>query len=103
MRAITLLILTLFISGIAFSQNNIASIVKQREILVPEYEMAAAGGKVLYLPMEYGGKVFLYTQKDAFEILQDAIIVRVDLVYTDYPAKKDFSALSKSRLEALQK
>jgi hypothetical protein len=103
MRAITLTILIVVISPITFCQNIISSVIKHNEILTPYYELKAAGGKVLYLPMDYSRSTFSYNQKDAIKGLQDAIIVRIDLVYTDYPAKTDFSPLTKKRLEALQK
>lgn len=103
MRPTILFILTIFISFKALCQNNISSIVKQSEILTAYYEMATAGSKVLYLPMNYGKSDFSAQQKEAIKSLNNAVITRIDLAYSDYPAKADFSPLTKARLEALQK
>lgn len=103
MRPTILFILTVFISVKALCQNTVSSVVKKSEILTAYYEMTAGGSKVLYLPMNYGESDFSAQQKDAIKNLNNAIITRIDLAYSDYPAKADFSPLTKRRLEALQK
>ncbi|GGB15416.1 hypothetical protein [Puia dinghuensis] len=103
MKILVFVILISCIPGSAFCQSGLSSIVRQREIFTPYYEMTSAGGKVLYLPMNYGRSAFSYKQEAAVKSLKNATVVRVDLVYSDYPAKADFSLLTKRRLETLQK
>jgi hypothetical protein len=102
MKPITLFLLISFVSIVAFCQNTLSTVVRQKEIFTSQYEMAAAGSKILYLPMDYGKSAFSDQQKDAIKRLKDAIIVRIDLVYSDYPATTDFSPLTQRRLETLQ-
>src|SRR5258705_2481642 len=100
-----LFLLFLFaISTTGFSQTNrMAAILKETEIKIDYYEMAEAGNWVLYLPMEFGKSAFTYGQEDAINKLKNADIARIDLVYSDYPARQDFGPLNKKRFEALQK
>ena len=103
MKTIVFLTLINFLALNAFCQNSVPSLLKKSEVFTSYYEMAAAGSKVLYLPMDYGKSAFSYQQEEAIKSLTNATIVRIDLVYTDYPAKTDFSPLTRRRLEALQK
>jgi hypothetical protein len=103
MRSFLLLALTILFFFKASSQSLISSYLKQKEILVPYYEMAAAGSRVLYLPIDYGKSTFSFEQIEAIKNLKNAIIARIDLVYSDYPAKADFTDLTKKRFESLQK
>jgi hypothetical protein len=93
----------LCLSGASFSQSRIAAILKDKEVLTDYYEMSSAGSKVMYLPMEFGKSTFSYQQAEAIGKLQNATIVCVDVVYSDYPAKADFTPLTKKRLETLEK
>ncbi len=102
MKPITLLMLASMFSVGIFAQTPISAILNQPEILTPQYEMPAAGCQVLYLPMTYGGSTFSDGQKDAIKKLKSAIISRIDLVYSDYPAGTDFSPLTQRRLQTLQ-
>ena len=96
--------LFIFFSISGFSQNlKIAEILKAKEIKTDYYDMAEAGSWVLYLPIEFGKFVFTYSQEGAISKLKDAIIARIDLVYSDYPAGQDFTALTKKRIESLEK
>jgi hypothetical protein len=65
--------------------------------------MDEAGCKVMYLPLDYGKFKFTVTQSVFVKELANANIAGVDLVYTDYPAKSDFTVLNKKRLESLYK
>jgi len=103
MKPIVLFILISLFSLPVFCQSSILSVVEQREVLTPYYEMISAGSKVLYLPMDFGRSAFTYDQEDALRNLQNAEVVRIDLVYSDYPAKADLSLLTKKRLETLHK
>ena len=103
MRCIILYLLIIIFNQPLIAQNRITSILKQGEVLNDYYEMAIAGSKVLYLPMEYGKSEFTYQQTEAIKKLKNANIIRVDLVYSDYPPKIDLNPLTKKRLEALQK
>lgn len=71
--------------------------------MVSHYEMTVAGCKVLYLPMEFAKSDFTSQQQEIIKSLQNAIVICVDLVYSDYPAGTDFSSLTQRRLETLQK
>jgi hypothetical protein len=102
MRSIVLIVLFNVVSFGGFGQNTISTLLKQREILTPQYEMTPAGSKILYLPMDYGKSAFSYRQKDVIKSLKNAEIERIDLVYSDYPASTDFSGLTQRRLETLQ-
>ncbi|AEW00156.1 hypothetical protein A4D02_28515 [Niastella koreensis] len=103
MRLMPLVTLIIFISLKGYCQNSITSSVTAKEIFRPYYELTEAGGKVLYLPMDYGRSDFSNNQKEAIKRLENAVIVRIDLVYSDYPARTDFSLLTKKRLESLQR
>jgi len=97
-----LFLFTYTISGFA-QDSKIASIVRQKEIKTEYYEMTEAGSKVLYLPMEFGKSDFTYDQQEAIKRLENSIIARIDLVYSDYPSNQDFSPLTKKRFESFQK
>ena len=87
-----------------FSQDSrITALVKQKEIKTDYYEMAEVGSKILYLQMEYGKPDFTADQQQAIKRLENTIIARIDLVYSDYPSSQDFSPLTKKRFENLQK
>jgi hypothetical protein len=103
MRLIPLVTLIIFISLKGYCQNSITSLVNAKEIFRPYYKLTEAGSNVLYLPMDYGRSDFSNNQKEAIKRLENAAIVRIDLVYSDYPAGTDFSFLTKKRLEALQR
>jgi hypothetical protein len=103
MKLIPLITLIILISLQSYCQNSITSLVKDKEIFRPYYRLTEAGSKVLYLPMDYGRPDFSNNQKEAIKRLENAVIIRIDLVYSDYPAMADFSLLTKKRLEALQR
>lgn len=103
MRLIPLVTLIIFTSLKGYCQNSITSLVTAKEIFRPYYKLTEAGSKVLYLPMDYGRPDFSNNQKEAIKRLENATIIRIDLVYSDYPAGADFSLLTKKRLEALQR
>ena len=103
MRSIVLIVLINFVSIGAFCQNTLLTILRQSETLTSYYELTAAGAKILYLPMDYGRSTLSSEQAEAISILKNTQIARIDLVYSDYPAKTDFSSLTQKRLLALQK
>lgn len=103
MQRCFLLMLCLLISSLLISQNKIESILKSPETKIPYYEMALSGSQVIYLPLEYGKSDFTLNQLAAISELKSAIIAGVDLVYSDYPAKADFTTLSRKRLQSLYK
>jgi hypothetical protein len=103
MKPFIFVILFCGLSATAFCQNSVISILKQKEEFVPYYEMAAAGSSVLFLPMNFGKSSFSYLQEGAVMRLKHAEIARVDLVYSDFPAKTDITPLTQKRLEALKK
>lgn len=83
--------------------NKIDSIISLPEIKKPYYEMEVSGSKVMFLPMEYGKSNFSINQQLAVQELKKADIAGLDLVYSDFPPKADFSILNKKRLETLKK
>ncbi|MGC4103025.1 hypothetical protein [Ferruginibacter sp.] len=83
--------------------SHIDSILKLVEIKKQYYQMEISGSKVMYLPMEFGKADFTINQQIAIEELKNADIALIDLVYSDYPAKADFSMLNKKRLQTLSK
>ncbi len=83
--------------------KKIDSILKMREIKEPVYLMDEAGCKVMYLPLEYGKFKFTVNQSAFVQELKNANIAGIDLVYSDYPAKSDFTSLSRKRFESLYK
>ena len=99
-----LLFLFLFTSIFAFSQDTgIEAILKSSEIKEPYYQMTESGSKVMYLPMEYGKSDFTINQLVAIAQLKTATIAGIDLVFSDYPSKADFTALNRKRLQNLYK
>ncbi len=104
MKHTALLFIFFFTGLIVFPQSKqIDAILKSPEVKLPYYEMAVSGSKVMYLPMEYGKSDFTINQLVAIKELKNADIASIDLVYSDYPAKADFSLLSRKRLETLNK
>lgn len=104
MKYIVSLVIIFFTVVKVFPQSKqIDAILKSPEIKMPFYEMSVSGSKVMYLPMEYGKSDFTINQLVAIKELQNADIAGIDLVYTDYPAKADFSILSRKRLATLNK
>jgi hypothetical protein len=101
MKFITFIVLLNITAVNGFCQNTLPTVLRQGEVLTPFYELIPAGCKVLYLPMEYAGSTFSFGQQDAAGKLKNATVMRIDLVYSDYPAKADFSALTERRLKAL--
>ncbi len=53
--------------------------------------------------MEYGKSNFTLNQLAAISELKNSIIAGIDLVYSDYPAKSDFTLLNRKRLQSLHK
>src|SRR6187549_2223592 len=96
MRKIILLSFFFFSSYASYAQSaGITRVLKAPEAKKDYYEMVEAGSWVLYLPMEFGKSNFSFSQETAIKKLKDANIARVDLVYSDYPAGQDFTALNK--------
>jgi hypothetical protein len=104
MKTIIAAVAAIMLSIVAAAQHTtISAVSKAPELKTDYYEITEAGGWVLYLPMEFGKSVFTIQQQEAINRIKDATVARVDLVYSDYPAKQDFTALNKKRLESLQK
>jgi hypothetical protein len=77
----------------------IDSILENRILKIPAYEISATGTENLVLKMTYGQSNFLDTTGIAS--LYDAQILSVDLLFSDYPAAANLRTLNKSRLTAL--
>lgn len=104
MKKLVIIFVFCTIYDLCFAQQTKLSVfLKDPEVKVDYYDMAEAGGFVLYLPMSYGKSDFTFLQENAIQKLKGATIARVDLVYSDYPAGQDFSSLNKKRIERLNK
>ena len=79
----------------------IDSILNNRTIKIPVYKLAVAGNESKVLIMEFAKNEFVDTA--GISVLNNAEILSIDLVFTDYPAKLDLKPLNKKRFMALSK
>lgn len=79
------------------------SLLKLPEIKDNYYTISESGSKVVYLQMQFGKSEFTLNQLVAINELKGAEVAFIDLVYTDYPAKADFTKLNRKRLDNLLK
>jgi hypothetical protein len=93
------LLLTLLHTVQAQVHPFIDSILENRIVKIPFYEVPIAGAENLILKMTYGQSSFLDTT--GIFVLQEAQILSVDLLFSDYPAAANLRTLNKSRLTAL--
>lgn len=93
-----LLSTTLFCAK-AQQQPLIDSILDNRILKVPAYQVPETGAENLILKMYYAQSTFLDTT--GIWQLQNAQILSVDLLFSDYPSASDLKPLNKSRLAAL--
>ena len=100
MKYIICTILTI-IAFIANSQTNrfIDSVLANNIVRLPAYQLAKVGNETLVLQMDFGSSIFIDTI--GVYKLQNAQILSVDLLFTDYPANQNLMALNKRRLQAL--
>ncbi|MBS1510391.1 MAG: hypothetical protein JST86_06110 [Bacteroidetes bacterium] len=104
MRTVCTAVLLSFALVTARAQNvSIESILKLPEVKENYYAPVQTGSKAVYLPMHFGKSEFGINQLAVINELKKAQVVRVDLVYSDYPSKMDFSPLNRKRLESLYK
>jgi len=74
-------------------------ILNDNLIRVPVYSVDTISTHVLYLPMPFGQSNFLDT--NGVSHLQQADILSVDLVFTDYPTSNNLVALNAARFKSL--
>ncbi len=100
MKYIICIILTI-IAFIANSQTNrfIDSVLVNNIVRLPAYQLAKVGNETLVLQMDFGSSIFIDTI--GVYKLQNAQILSVDLLFTDYPTNQNLMALNKRRLQAL--
>lgn len=100
MKYIICIILTI-IAFIANSQTNrfIDSVLANNIVRLPAYQLAKVGNETLVLQMDFGSSIFIDTI--GVYKLQNAQILSVDLLFTDYPTNQNLMALNKRRLQAL--
>lgn len=100
MKYIICIILTI-IAFIANSQTNrfIDSVLVDNIVRLPAYQLAKVGNETLVLQMDFGSSIFIDTI--GVYKLQNAQILSVDLLFTDYPTNQNLMALNKRRLQAL--
>jgi hypothetical protein len=98
------IVLYLLLISVAHAQKPAAfvdSILNNRTLKIPAYNLAVTGNESKLLTMPFGKSDFLDTS--GITALQDAEILSIDLVFTDYPAKLDLKPLNKSRFLGLIK
>ncbi|MBC7651259.1 MAG: hypothetical protein H7101_05875, partial [Deinococcales bacterium] len=85
----------------SFGQSNrlIDSILVNNIIKVPAYQLSKVGNETLVLKMNYAASSFIDTT--GIYQLQNAQILSVDLVFTDYPTTQNLLPLNKTRLQSL--
>jgi hypothetical protein len=98
-----LISLVFLVTNTPAQSKRIDSISRLPEIKQSYYEMGISGCKVMYLQMDYGKSNFTINQQMAVDDLKNATIAGIDLVYSDFPTKADFSVLNKKRFETLKK
>lgn len=84
-------------------QGKITGILAQPEIREEKYQVEESGSKVLFLPMQFGKAELTVKQRVYLTRLAKAQIAGIDLVYSDYPPQKNFSALNRKRLQNLSR
>ena len=90
-----------FLQAFTQTERFIDSILNNRILRVPEYTQPVTSNYSLIFKMPFGQSNFLDTA--GLYILNDADILSIDLVFTDYPATLDLKPLNKRRLEELSK
>jgi len=96
--------LSLLLFSVAPAQKPSAfidSILRNQTLKIPSYKLAVAGNESKVFTMPFAKSEFLDTT--GIHCLNDAEILSIDLVFTDYPAKLDLKPLNKSRFMALSK
>jgi hypothetical protein len=92
-----LLLMTGFVP--AAQAQGFAGLEKSKPLEIPVYEPIDNGLMLLKLPTGFAESVFLDEQTK--QILQNAEIFNIDLVYTEYPAGNNFEALNRRRFNWL--
>lgn len=95
------LIIFFLVCHTSFGQTAqfIDSVLANKIIRVPAYFQAKVGNESILLKMNYGESSFTDTM--GIYKLQNAQILSVDLLFTDYPANLDLTPLNRRRLLAL--
>ncbi|RXK87135.1 hypothetical protein [Filimonas effusa] len=75
------------------------SILDNRILKIPAYELPVIGSEHLLLQMPYAQSSFSDTTGIA--VLQQSQVLSVDLLFSDYPSASDLKPLNRSRLQAL--
>lgn len=94
-----LLMITCAKATICQTNHFIDSVLGNNIIKIPAYQLAKVGNETLVLKMNFAASNFIDTT--GFYKLQQAQILSVDLLFTDYPAHLNLAALNKKRLYAL--
>ena len=92
------------ISTYCGAQNNISfidSILQHRIIKIPEYNQQSVAYESKLYTMPFGKSEFKDTT--GISLLQDAEILSVNLVFTDFPANLNLKSLNKQRFIQLIK
>ena len=98
MRKATCAILFLFMT--LFTQAQTGHEL-QTPVLLPVYTATEQNYEALYIPTRYAKADFDSTT--GFTLLANAEILKIDLVYTDFPANHSFNKLNQGRFLALEK
>ena len=98
MRKITC---TLFLSFVVLTtQAQLLGYEFKNPVLIPVYTITQTNCDVLFIPTMYAKADFDST---GFSLLTSAEILKIDLVYTDYPANHSFNELNRNRFLKLEK
>lgn len=97
----SILFICLCISHLSAQKANrfVDSLLHNRIIKLPAYQVDSVSNEVLILPMNYGQSNF--TDTTGFSVLKTAEILSVDLLFTDYPSADNLFALNGRRLNML--
>lgn len=87
--------------AIAATGQTTTEILASREIKMPVYKSMIPSAKQLYLPTEFGKSLF--ENQAEVKALKNVLVASVDIVFSDFPAGKDFLALNRKRIENLKR
>jgi hypothetical protein len=101
LKYIFCLLLFLFLNNISWSQEiDIQSILELTEVEINNYKPNSKDAPSLYLKMSYGSPFI--TNKTDIKHLTDAKITSIDVLCTDHPKGRNFTHLTRKRLESLK-
>lgn len=91
-------ILMCLLLGIYFSSTarSVDDIIQQKTLSKNEYRLKTGLVKAIVIPMSYGDHEVISEMDKA--LLRKVDVIKIDLVYTDFPKGQDLSELNKQRI-----